>query len=149
MNLAPSSNSSSLSLSFSESPLFVSPYTSDDSTFSSASQSVDGVFRIPSPLTNGLWTQPIEYQRGGFRFLTIVSNDASSVTLSNISSEITFSPESEDLREYAGYFYAKDPLFHDKDFLTKIWYAGAYTVQTNVLDVNQGRVTTLSSGEPY
>ena len=44
-----------------------------------------------------------------------------------------------DLRSYAGYFYTSDPVFHDKDFLTKVWYAGAYTIQTNIIAVDTGR----------
>ena len=29
-------------------------------------------------------------------------------------------PHVEDLRAYTGYFYAIDPVFHDKNFLTKV-----------------------------
>ena len=134
-----SSENSSLSLSFTESALFISPLTSDDSVSSTASQDYDGVLPIPAPLNTGLWTSPKERSRGGFRFLTIVSNDDSTVTISNVSCSITFSPHIEDLRDYSGYFYAKDPVFHDEDFLTKIWYAGAYTLQTNVLAADEGR----------
>lgn len=46
----------------------------------------------------------------------------------------------EDLTAYTGYFSAQDTSgFHDVDFLTKVWYGGAYTVQTNTIDVNQAR----------
>ncbi|KAL5507624.1 hypothetical protein ACEPAH_7080 [Sanghuangporus vaninii] len=134
-----SSENSSLSLSFAESPLFISPVTSDDSVHSVASQNYDGVLPIPAPLSTGLWTSPKERLRGGFRFLTIVSNDPSTVSISNVSCSITFSPHIEDLRDYSGYFYAKDLSFHDEDFLTKVWYAGAYTLQTNVLAADGGR----------
>ncbi|KAL5528784.1 hypothetical protein ACEPAF_7921 [Sanghuangporus sanghuang] len=134
-----SSENSSLSLSFTESPLFISPVTSDDSVKAVASQNYDGVLPIPAPLSSGLWTSPKERLRGGFRFLTIVSNDPSTVSISNVSCSITFSPHIEDLRDYSGYFYAKDPAFHDEDFLTKVWYAGAYTLQTNVLAADEGR----------
>lgn len=65
-------------------------------------------------------------------------------------------PHKDDLRDYSGFFYSQDPVFHDVDFLTKvclwciyatrvdlallqIWYAGAYTVQTNTVPVNTGR----------
>ncbi|KAL5523451.1 hypothetical protein ACEPAG_7624 [Sanghuangporus baumii] len=134
-----SSENSSLSLSFTESPLFISPVTSDDSVNSVPSQNYDGVLPIPAPLSSGLWTSPRERLRGGFRYLTIVSNDASTVSISNVSCSITFSPHIEDLRGYSGYFYAKDPAFRDEDFLTKVWYAGAYTLQTNVLAADEGR----------
>ncbi|SJL14854.1 related to alpha-L-rhamnosidase A [Armillaria ostoyae] len=45
----------------------------------------------------------------------------------------------DDLRAYTGYFYTSDPAFHDPDFLTKVWYAGAYTVQTNTVPLDTGR----------
>lgn len=48
-------------------------------------------------------------------------------------------PHWDDLRAYTGYFFAHDPGFHDADFLTKLWYAGAYTVQTNTIDSHQAR----------
>ncbi|KAG5637071.1 hypothetical protein H0H81_005838 [Sphagnurus paluster] len=53
-------------------------------------------------------------------------------------------PHVADLRAYSGYFYASDPVFHDADFLTKIWYAGAYTVQTNTVPLNTGRKVPFS-----
>lgn len=145
MNIQPSSNDSSFSLSFTESPMFVNPLTSDDSGATSANMSYDGVLSVPAPLPEGFWTMPKSRLRGGFRFLTIVSNADAPVTISNVSVAISFSPNTPNLRDYSGYFYAKDPVFHDEDFLTKIWYAGAYTVQTNVLAVDEGRVP----GVPY
>ncbi|KAA1466954.1 glycoside hydrolase family 78 protein [Dentipellis sp. KUC8613] len=139
LNFDNASSSSSISLSFTESPTFISPTTSDDSSYPSANTSYDGVLRVPAPLSVGHWTQPASYLRGGFRFLTIVSNSDDPVAISNVSCAISFMPHVSDLRDYAGYFYALDPTFHDKDFLTKIWYAGAYTVQTNTVPVNTGR----------
>ncbi|KAF5357348.1 hypothetical protein D9758_005920 [Tetrapyrgos nigripes] len=133
------STDSALSLSFTESSQFISPTLSDDSCFATASLAGDGVQSLPSPLTEGLFTQGIGQQRGGFRYLTIVSNNDSPVTISNISLEITFMPQMDDLRAYTGYFSAQDPGFHDPDFLTKIWYAGSYTVQTNTIDSHQAR----------
>jgi len=71
--------------------------------------------------------------------LTIVSTAVSSVSISNVSCTISFMPHVANMRDYSGYFYASDPVFHDKDFLTKIWYSGAYTVQTNTVALNTGR----------
>ncbi|KAF8893321.1 glycoside hydrolase family 78 protein [Infundibulicybe gibba] len=126
-----------LSLSFTESPEFISPIHSDDSCHPSATFQSDGVQALPSPLSVGTFTQTIGQQRGGFRFLTIVSNSPTPVSISNVSLAITFMPHWDDLRAYAGYFSAQDPGFHDPDFLTKLWYAGAYTVQTNSIDSHQ------------
>ncbi|KAJ7626201.1 Six-hairpin glycosidase [Roridomyces roridus] len=130
---------SSIALSFSESPSFIRLTASDDSTFPDATTTYDGVLNVPAPLTTGFWTQPAFALRGGYRFLTIVSTSKNAVTISNVSCAISFMPHVDDLRAYAGYFYATDPGFHDPDFLTKIWMAGAYTVQTNTVSVNQGR----------
>ncbi|KAF5373193.1 hypothetical protein D9757_010559 [Collybiopsis confluens] len=50
-----------------------------------------------------------------------------------------------DMTAYTGYFYAKDSEFENEDFLTKLWYAGAYTVQTNTVPVNTGRQVPFES----
>ncbi|KAJ7842815.1 glycoside hydrolase family 78 protein [Mycena olivaceomarginata] len=131
--------SSQFSFSFTESAQFINPKLSDDSCHVVSTQDADGVQSFRAPLTTGLLTQTIGQQRGGFRFLTIVSNSADPLTISNISLAITFMPHWDDLRAYPGYFYAPDPGFHDVDFLTKLWYAGAYTVQTNTIDSHQAR----------
>jgi hypothetical protein len=106
----------------------------------------DGVQSFRAPLQPGLLTQTLRQQRGGFRFLTIVSNAAEPLSISNITLEITFMPHWDDLRAYPGYFYAIDPLFYDADFLTKLWYAGAYTVQTNTIDAGQARQQPCPDG---
>lgn len=142
MNINPSSDNSTFALSFTESPLFISPTTSDDSASSSANISFDGVLEVHSPVPTGFWTQPADRLRGGFRYLTIVSQ-SDSIAISNVSCSISFAPHVENLQDYSGYFYASDPVFHDKNFLTKLWYAGAYTVQTNTIAVETGRQVTM------
>ena len=143
LTISSDSENASFALSFTESQLFIDPLTSDDSTVATSNESYDGVFSVQAPLTPGLWTIPQERERGGFRYLTIVSTStASPLSISNVTCFLTFSPHVTDLQDYAGYFYAKDPVFSDEDFLTKVWYAGAYTVQMNVLDVHQGRDNT-------
>ena len=149
MNISPSSGDSAFALSFTESPEFIRPSSSDDSCYPSENTTYDGVLEVHSPLPTGFWTQPVDRLRGGFRYLTIVSS-SDSVTISNVSCSISFSPHVDNIRDYAGYFYAVDPAFHDKDFLTKIWYAGAYTVQTNVVPLDTGRqVPFVSSPGEY
>ncbi|KAJ7641068.1 glycoside hydrolase family 78 protein [Roridomyces roridus] len=124
--------SSQFSFSFTESAEFINPNASDDSCLNNT----DGIQSFRAPLTKGLLTQTIGQQRGGFRFLTIVEDH---LTISNISLSVTFMPHWDDLRAYPGYFFAPDPGFHDVNFLTKIWYAGAYTVQMNTIDSHQSR----------
>ena len=120
MNFDKTEESSSIALSFTESPIFISPVTSDDSTYPTANQSYDGVLQVPAPLPTGFWTQPASMLRGGFRYLTIVSTSEDPVTISNVSCAISFSPHISNLRDYSGYFYAADPGFHDRNFLTKV-----------------------------
>jgi hypothetical protein len=99
----------------------------------------DGVQSLPVPLPQGQFVQTIGEQRGGFRFMTIVSNSDVPVTISHVGVQNLFMPHWDDLTAYTGYFFTHDPEFHDPDFLTKLWYAGAYTVQTNTIDVHQAR----------
>ncbi len=120
MNINPSSSSAGLALSFTESPEFISPFASDDSTMSALNMTYDGILHLTSPLPRVLWTQPSPSLRGGYRYLTIVSTSTASVSISNITCAISFMPHVDDLRDYSGYFYASDPSFHDKDFLTKV-----------------------------
>ncbi|CAK5269996.1 unnamed protein product [Mycena citricolor] len=135
---------SQFSLSFTESAEFISPHNSDDSCQVSPLHNFDGVQSFRAPLPVGLITQTVGQQRGGFRFLTIVADGADPLTISNISLALTFMPHWDDLRAYPGYFFAPDPGFHDINFLTKIWYAGAYTVQTNTIDSHQARLQPCS-----
>ena len=111
---------SSLALTFTESSLFISPTLSDDSVFAAANLSSDGAQPISAPLSEGLWTQEISWQRGGFRYLTLVSTSDAPVTISNVTCSISFMPHVDNMRDYSGYFYTSDPDFHDKDFLTKV-----------------------------
>ncbi|KAL0569902.1 hypothetical protein V5O48_012059 [Marasmius crinis-equi] len=139
------SSAAPFALSFTESPQFISPESSDDSSFPDASQTYDGILSVPRP-NSGFWTQPAATLRGGFRFLTIVSN--STLSLRNVTCEISFLPHipDDEMRSYSGYFYAKDRTgFNDEDFLTKLWYAGAYTVQTNTVPLNTGRQVPFAS----
>ncbi|KAJ5085441.1 hypothetical protein N7532_010212 [Penicillium argentinense] len=86
---------------------------------------------------NHSYTMPDEYLRGGFRYLTLflITNDSTNVHLQDVSLELSFQPTWSNLRAYQGYFHSSDEL------LNRIWYSGAYTLQTNEVPVNTGRVT--------
>ncbi|KAJ3569435.1 hypothetical protein NP233_g5042 [Leucocoprinus birnbaumii] len=139
LNVDSAGENSSLSLSFTESAEFINPTTSDSSCRAVASMDGDGIQLLPGPLQQGLFMQTIGEQRGGFRYLTIISNSDASVGISGVGVQNSFMPHWDSLTAYTGYFFANDPGFHDPDFLTKLWYAGAYTVQTNTIDVHQAR----------
>jgi len=96
------SNSSELSISFSESPVFVRPYYSDDSSYPSANTTYDGHITVAAQSGEYTWTQPAETLRGGFRYLTIAVDGVEPVDIANISCAISFMPHVEDLRAYTG-----------------------------------------------
>jgi hypothetical protein len=77
---------------------------------------------------------PASQLRGGFRYLTVVNETGGTISITDVSVEVTFAPNAEDLRAYPNYFHCDD------DLLNRIWYAGAYTVQTNIVARDQGRV---------
>jgi hypothetical protein len=90
------------------------------------------------------YTLPDKFLRGGFRYLTLflVSEEKkTAVRLSDIQLEISFQPTWANLRAYQGYFHSSDEL------LNRIWYSGAYTLQTNCVPPSTGRqVPMLSKG---
>ncbi|KAF5354451.1 hypothetical protein D9758_012434 [Tetrapyrgos nigripes] len=117
-------STSSISLSFTESAQFIRPAASDDSSFPDASTTYDGVLLVPS-------TSILQSQESIQRPMD--------PTLRLITSWV---PLSYNCLEFEFVFaISNDPGFvDDEDFLTKLWYAGAYTVQTNTVPVNTGRM---------
>ncbi|MFF2655153.1 alpha-L-rhamnosidase C-terminal domain-containing protein [Streptomyces sp. NPDC058045] len=87
----------------------------------------------------GAADRPQGQLRGGFRYVTVVNTTEGAVALSDVSVRITFAPDTADLRAYPNYFYCDD------DLLNRIWYAGAYTVQTNIVAAEQGRAAGTPS----
>lgn len=84
----------------------------------------------------GTYVMPDNKLRGGFRYLTLflVTNSTNTtVQITDISLEIGFQPTWSNLQAYQGYFHSSDEL------LNRIWYSGAYTLQTNAVPVNYGR----------
>jgi hypothetical protein len=77
---------------------------------------------------------PSAQLRGGFRYLTVFANSAGTIDIDHVSLAISFAPDMADPRAYDNYFSSSDPL------LNRIWYAGAYTVQTNTIAPTTGRV---------
>jgi hypothetical protein len=94
--------------------------------------SVDGAIFGNAP-TNGTYVMPTARLRGGFRYMTIFLNSSGFVDLTRVSLNFTPAPGKANPSAYANYFYSSDNL------LNRIWYAGAYTVQTNIIASNQGR----------
>ncbi|KAF2180157.1 glycoside hydrolase family 78 protein [Zopfia rhizophila CBS 207.26] len=118
------------SLAFAESPSLVRSISDD--TGAVTTQDYDQALNVSLPLGSSFYTVPRERFRGGFRFLTI--HAFGMVTLWNITCEVGFAPGVEDLRNYSGSFYTPDD-----GLLMRTWYAGAYTVQTNIAPRDTGR----------
>ncbi|KAL1593415.1 hypothetical protein SLS59_009295 [Nothophoma quercina] len=122
--------SSQLSLAFAESPAFIRAISDD--TGATPTQDWDQALNVTLPQGSTFYTLPAEKFRGGFRFLTV--NAFSHIDISNITCSIGFAPNTLDLRNYGGHFYTPDD-----DLLVRTWYAGAYTVQTNIAPKDTGR----------
>lgn len=151
VNILNATSNSSFSFAFTESPLFINSTESDDSVQFLSSMNADGVASVSAPLTEGPYTLPAALLRGGFRYVTLASTSDDPLTISNVTCNITFMPQWDDLAAYTGYFSAQDTSgYNDTDFLTKLWYAGAYTVQTNTIDVHNARQNAFATqGETY
>ncbi|KAI9167968.1 hypothetical protein HJFPF1_04111 [Paramyrothecium foliicola] len=132
-----SDSSKPLSLAFSESPLFVREISDD----TGASPTMDWDQAMEVTLNDDsdvqgpvFYRMPDERFRGGFRFVTF--NALEDVTVYNITCEIGFAPNMPDLRAGTGYFHTSD---EESEVLNRIWWAGAYTTQTNMVPANTGR----------
>ncbi|TAQ89348.1 hypothetical protein B7494_g2346 [Chlorociboria aeruginascens] len=103
----------------------------------------DGALFSPFNSGSGSYVMPDSSLRGGFRYMTVflVTNSSASISIDDISLEVGFQPTWSNLRAYQGYFHSSD------ETLNKIWYSGAYTLQTNAVPVNTGRwVPMLNHG---
>lgn len=128
-----SSGSGALGIAFTEAKNWIGEW----------SDSPNGAFKGPdgalyanfTQAGKGSYTMPDEALRGGFRYMTVflVTNESAKVQIEDVSLEISFQPTWSNLRAYQGYFHSNDEL------LNRIWYSGAYTLQTNSVPVNTGR----------
>ncbi|KAI9167940.1 Multifunctional cytochrome P450 monooxygenase af510 [Paramyrothecium foliicola] len=106
---------------------------------------IDGaLFHTISSAGPGKYIMPLGKLRDGFRYLTTFLKNTDSIStlhIRNISLEITFQPTWIDLRAYQGYFYTEND-----QLLNKIWYSGAWTVQTNCIHGKHGMKTPSGDG---
>ena len=118
-----------LGMAFAESSAYID-VTSDATT--GGSRNRDGAITVDVAGPTD-YTTPLPLQRGGFRYLTLFLAAGTSVSVDKVSVHYTAAPTMADPSAYANYFYSSD------DLLNRVWYAGAYTVQTNTIDPTQGR----------
>lgn len=120
-------SSNSIGFTFSESSMYISAQFCDAVT--------DGAFDLPqwfNYTTPGHYEAGHEFQRGAFRYLTIVHNSIGTISISNVTVLWTASPEMIDPAAYTGYFHS------DNEKLNRVWYAGAYTNQICSADPTTG-----------
>ncbi|MCD9021537.1 hypothetical protein [Cohnella silvisoli] len=132
-----SSNNESVGLAFSESSDNVG--TNSDSSNSAINAglnySTDGAVYASITTTGASsYTMPANKLRGGFRYLTIFMNSGGWVHVGQVSLNFTAVPLMSNPSAYPNYFYSND------DLINKLWYSGAYTLQTNTIVPTQGRV---------
>ena len=133
-----SSGSGKLGLAFSEARNWTG--TASDGSNGSYHPGGDGALMSDiEETTNGKYTMPDQKMRGGFRYLTVFATTEKTIniTVTAVTLELSFQPSWPDLRAYGGYFYSNDNL------INRIWYAGAYTLQTNAVPPHTGRVYPL------
>lgn len=124
--------SGEMGLAFSESRNWAGQWSDDSNSFNT----IDGaIYATIASTSSGTYTMPDAKLRGGFRYLTLFTTTSSTISVSilNITLEISYAPTWSNLRAYGGYFYSSD------DLLNRIWYAGAYTLQTTSIPATTGR----------
>jgi hypothetical protein len=111
---ASSPPNATLSLTYTESSLWISNQSCD----ATAGPQLDQPLVLPVGQGPGTYTVERWHNRGGFRYLTLTSNNAA-IEVTSISTNFTAAPQ-QNLRDYKGYFHSND------EQLNRIWYAGEY-----------------------
>ncbi|CDM33354.1 CAZyme family GH78 [Penicillium roqueforti] len=134
-----STGSGALGLAFTEAKNWIGEWSDS----SNALYHDGALYANISSTEKGTYIMPDKYLRGGFRYLTVflITDNSGSVQIDDLSLEVAFKPTWSNLRAYQGYFHCNDEL------LNRIWYSGAYTLQTNEVPVTTGRVAKgITSG---
>ncbi|KAJ5370549.1 rhamnosidase B precursor [Penicillium cataractarum] len=118
-------------VTFSESSLWISSQACD----ATGDSGLDAPLWFQVGKGAGIYTPDSKYVRGGFRYLTVVSNTSATIPLNSLHVKFTAAPN-QDLRAYKGWFHSNDEL------LNQIWYAGAYTNQLCTIDPTHGFTTS-------
>lgn len=107
-----------LGVTFTESSLWINGAASD----ATADAGLDTPLWLSVGAGPGTYTVATEFDRGAFRYMSVVSNSSGTVELQSVQVEFTAAPE-QDLKAYTGYFHSNDEL------LNRIWYAGKLSRQ--------------------
>ncbi|MFS8095709.1 hypothetical protein LFM09_01095 [Lentzea alba] len=123
-----SNTSQQVGLAFSETAAFVG--MDSDLSNQDFRNTPDGAIYAAA---NGTYTMPKAKLRGGFRYLTLFLSTDGWADINDVTLQFTPDPDRTNPRDYPNYFRSND------DLLNKLWYAGAYTVQTNTIAPDTGR----------
>ncbi|KAJ5885852.1 hypothetical protein N7504_011688 [Penicillium tannophilum] len=131
-----SSSSAFLSVTFTESSLWISSEYSD----ATGNSGFDRPLWFNVGKGAGKYTPATKFQRGAFRYLTVASNTSATVVLDALRVNLTSAPD-QNLRNYTGWFHSDDELINN------IWYAGAYTNQLCTIEPTAGDSITSQSDD--
>lgn len=110
-----SSPNAFIGITFSESSFWINPNASD----AQSDAGLDEVLWLPVGRGPGKYRTSPDRERGGFRYLSIISNTSDLVEITSVVTEFTAAPD-QDLRAYSGWFNCTDEL------INRIWYAGKF-----------------------
>ncbi|KAJ5769023.1 hypothetical protein N7520_003582 [Penicillium odoratum] len=127
IDIASAPSDAFIGVTFSESSLYISSEACD----ATADAGFDSPLWFSCADGPGVYTAAEKHNRGGFRYLTLVSNTTATVSLNRVTVNFTAAP-TQNLRAYSGYFHSNEEL------LNRIWYAGAYTNQLSTIDPAMG-----------
>ena len=127
------SGNGQLGIAFSEAKSFIGEWS--DSSNGQFGEGRDGALYTTVDSGRTTYQMPKKRLRGGFRYMTVFleTNSTATAILEHVSVELAFQPTWPNLRAYQGYFHSSDEL------LNRIWYAGAYTLQSNMVPTDTGR----------
>lgn len=89
----------------------------------------------------GTYTVDSEFERGAFRYLSLVSNSSEAVGVTAVAVNFTAAPTQE-LQDYSGYFHSDDEL------LNRVWYAGKFILFPVVNHTSETEILDLMLVEP-
>ncbi|KGO41074.1 Bacterial alpha-L-rhamnosidase [Penicillium expansum] len=127
IDIASASSDAFIGVTFSESSLYISEQACD----ATADAGFDSPLWFSIAGGPSTYTAAEKHNRGGFRYMTLVSNTTAAVSVNRVTVNFTAAP-TQNLRAYTGYFHSND------DLLNRIWYAGAYTNQLSTINPAMG-----------
>jgi hypothetical protein len=125
LNVESTSGSPTIRASFSESGRYIGPIGDNGGNGSSAGAPATEPHRWDDWTPSGAGVLRTTYQQGGERFERIALTSAGTVALNSVT--IQFKAYRATPAQYQGWFLSSDGV------LNRIWYAGAYTVQLDMV----------------